>query len=234
MGDWPPVHDRGHSMTGFTIGRKLLLAAAAALALTGCTSSEPSEPIPTGDELVAQAKQHYLDYRTITNDVQALIFDGPWEADIGSYGMQPDECSDDSYAFDFTRTTRVPAEDHERLRSGVLEYLDDAGYEVDGRELGSGTSQSQDVIVQKQQPFSKLTVTFIGNGSVLVTAITACWPGDRDELGDLIFGDVNLSQGYLPLQESPSDPLFFGITPGQPAFTPTPTPVPVPMPTTTG
>lgn len=187
------------------------------LGLVGC-ASEP--PVPTGDELFKQAKQHYFEYRTVTNDIQALIHEGPWEADIGSYGMQPSGagCDDDSYAFDFTRTTRLPEEGQEELGSRVLDYLDKNGYEVEGQELGSGRSQSLDLIVRKQAPFSQLMVTLIGNGSVLVTAKTACWPGDEDELSELMFGDVNLSQGYLPDQESPTDPLFFGVTPGKPAF----------------
>ena len=174
---------------------------------------------PTGDELVAQAKQHYLDYRTVTNDVQALIFDGAWEADIGSYGMQPspEGCGDGTYRFDFTRTTKVAEEEQDAARDRVLSYLK-ASYEIEGQDLGSGDSQSTDLIVNKQGDFSQLMVTFIANGSVLVTAITKCWPGDADELSDLIFGDVNLAEGYLPAEESPSDPLFFGITPGEPAY----------------
>ena len=175
---------------------------------------------PTGNELVAQAKQHYLDYRTVTNDVQALIFDGPWEADIGSFGMQPspEGCGDGTYRFDLTRTTQVDQVEQDAARDRVLSYLTTAGYEIEGQDLGSGDSQSTDLIVNRQGDFSQLMVTFIANGSVLVTAITKCWPGDADELSDLIFGGVNLSEGYLPTEETPSDPLFFGITPGQPAY----------------
>ncbi|SKB02162.1 hypothetical protein SAMN06295879_3461 [Agreia bicolorata] len=207
-------------MTRHRVRRTWIPAAVVALVLSlvGCA---PEPPVPTGDELFEQARQHYIEYRTVTNDIQALIYEGPWEADIGSYGMQPSGagCDDDAYGFDFTRTTRLPEEDREDLGSRVLDYLDEAGYEVEGQELGSGASQSLDLIVRKQTPFSELMVTLIGNGSVLVTAKTACWPGDEDELGELLFGDVNLSQGYLPDQESPTDPLFFGVTPGKPAFT---------------
>jgi hypothetical protein len=202
-------------------GAVLVLAAG----LAGCA---PAEPAPTGDQLVDQARQHYVEYRTITNDIQALIFTGPWESDIGGYGMQPTDlgCRDDEYSFDFTRVTRVPSDDHAALNDGVLAYLEEAGYEVEGQQLGSGTSQSLDLIVRDQAPFRQLMITTIGNGSVLVTAETVCWPGDPDELSELIFGSVNLSQGYLPAEESPTDPLFFGITPGEPAFSNKSTPAP--------
>ncbi|MGV8883279.1 MAG: hypothetical protein ACOH19_14115 [Rhodoglobus sp.] len=176
---------------------------------------------PTGDELVAQAKQHYLDYRTVTNEVQALIFEGPWEADIGTFGMQPAGagCRDDTYKFDLIRSTRLDQGAHAAAHDKVLEYLTQAGYTVEGKDLGSGDSKSDDLIVRKQGDFSQLMVTFIANGSVLVTATTQCWPGNRTELSKLIFGGVNLlEEGYLPHEESPSDPLFFGVTPGEPAF----------------
>lgn len=183
---------------------------------------------PTGDELVAQAKQHYFDYRSITNDVQALIYDGPWEAETGSFGMQPSAagCGDNGYKFDLTRTTQVDPDAQDALRDEVRRYLADAGFELEGQELGSGKAQSSDVIVRQQGDFSLLMVTFIANGSVLVTATTKCWPGDRNEISREIFGGVTLSEGYLPREESPSDPLFFGVTPGEPAFGSTPTPSP--------
>lgn len=207
--------------------RMTAAATVLALALTGCVNGGEGMT-PTGDELVAQAKQHYLDYRSITNDVQALIHDGPWEAEVGSYGMQPSAagCDDDTYKFDLTRTTQVDPDEQNALRDEVRDYLVDAGFEVEGQELGSGESQSSDVIVRRQGDFSLLMVTFIANGSVLVTATTKCWPGERNELSKLIFGGVTLSEGYLPREESPRDPLFFGVTPGEPAFGPTPTPAP--------
>ncbi|WP_282848900.1 hypothetical protein [Microbacterium oxydans] len=199
-----------------------------ALVLTGCTNEGDGMATPTGDELVAQAKQHYLDYREVTNGVQALIFEGPWEAPGGSFGMEPSGagCPDGSYKFSLARSTEVDPAQHAERSLAVQKYLTEAGYELDGMDLGSGETQSSDVIVREQGDFSLLTVTFITNGNVLVTATTKCWPGDRYELGDLLFGDANLSEGYLPREESPSDPLFFGVTPGEPAFGPTPKPTP--------
>lgn len=205
--------------------RMSAVVAVVAVALTGCVNGGDGMT-PTGDELVAQAKQHYLDYRSITNDVQALIYDGPWEAEIGSFGMQPSAagCGDNGYKFDLTRTTQVDPDAQGALRDEVRRHLTDAGFEVEDQDLGSGDAQSSDVIVREQGDFSQLMVTFIANGSVLVTATTKCWPGDRAELSKLIFGGVTLSEGYLPREESPSDPLFFGVTPGEPAFGPTPSP----------
>lgn len=37
-------------------------------------------------------------------------------------------------------------------------------------------------------------------------------------------GGAAFSEGHLPREESPSDPLFFGVTPGEPGFGPTPSP----------
>lgn len=201
-----------------------------ALALTGCSNEGDGMATPTGDELVAQAEQHYLDYRGVTNDVQALIFDGPWSAEVGTFGMQPSGagCPDGSYKFDLARSTEVDPAEHPALSESVREHLTDAGYDVEGQELGSGESKSTDVIVRKQGDFSLLMVTFIANGSVSVTATTKCWPGDRVELSKLLFGGATLSEGYLPREESPSDPLFFGVTPGEPAFGPTPKPTTTP------
>ena len=206
--------------------RSIGIAAVAALALTGCAG----DPAPTGDVLFDQAEQHYRDYRGVTNDVQTLIFDGPWEATVGSFGMQPSGagCSDDSYKFDLIRTTEVEPSDQSDLSAAVKNHLEDAGFEVESQELGSGEAASLDVIVRKQGDFSLLMVTFIANGNVLVMATTPCWPGDRNELSDMMFGGVTLSEGYLPRSESPSDPLFFGVTPGEPAFGPTPAPTPTP------
>lgn len=203
-----------------------------ALALTGCANEGDAMATPTGDELVAQAKQHYLDYRGVTNELQALIFDGPWEVPDGSYGMVPSSsgCPADSYKFELTRSTHVDPDTQEALSGAVRAHLTDAGYEVEGQDLGSGEVQSTDVIVRKQRDFSLLMVTFVSNGNVLVTATTTCWPGDEHELADLLFGDAVLSEGYLPREESPSDPLFFGVTPGEPAFGQTPAPSSTPTP----
>ncbi|MDF2509732.1 MAG: hypothetical protein K0Q52_3591, partial [Microbacterium sp.] len=168
-----------------------------ALALTGCSNEGDGMATPTGDELVAQAEQHYLDYRGVTNDVQALIFDGPWSAEVGTFGMQPSGagCPDGSYKFDLARSTEVDPAEHPALSESVREHLTDAGYDVEGQELGSGESKSTDVIVRKQGDFSLLMVTFIANGSVSVTATTKCWPGDRVELSKLLFGGATLSEG---------------------------------------
>lgn len=198
--------------------------------LTGCANGGNSMEPPTGDELFAEAEQHYFDYRAVTNDIQALIFEGPWEVPPGSYGMEPGSsgCPDGSYKFDLFRSTDVDLGELERLRGDVREFLVDAGYEVEGMELGEGESHSIDWIVREQGDFSLLMVTFIANGAVSVSAKTTCWPGDEYELGDLLFGGVYLSEGYFPREESPSDPLFFGITPGEPAFRGTPSPTPTP------
>jgi hypothetical protein len=87
--------------------------------------------------------------------VQALIFDGPWPVEVGSFGMQPSGagCPDGSYKFDLARSTEVDPAQHPALSESVREYLTDAGYDVEGQELGSGEAESTDVIVRKQGGF---------------------------------------------------------------------------------
>lgn len=184
--------------------------------------------IPAGDELLSQAEEHYTSYRTVTNAVQALILDGPWAVEPSEFGMQPAGagCPDDSYKFSLTRQANVEPDQQAAMSEAIREYLEDQDYSVETQDLGSGSAESRDIIVREQGDFSMLMVTFIQNGSVLVTATTKCWPGDRYELGDMLFGDATLSQGYLPREESPSDELFFGITPGEPAFRETQSPTP--------
>lgn len=200
-----------------------LLAGAMVLtaAVTGCMTGEQMTT-PTGDELFAQAREHYYSYRTVTNAVQALIHGGPWGSDIGSYGMQPTgaTCDDDSYGFDLLRDTQIDPTTLPEVTDRVTKYLTSQGYTVTGWDLGSGVYATHDLHVRDQGDFDLLMITFFTNGGVIVAAETKCWPGDPLELDELMFGDVYLSDGYLPREESPSDPLFFGVTPGDPQFLP--------------
>jgi hypothetical protein len=192
--------------------------------LTGCGGAPVAEP--SGDELYAQAEEVYFEYREFLNGLLAVVHDGPWEVrDSGAYGMVPSSggCGD-GWKYTLSRSTTVDPAEQDRVRQEVADYLTDAGYEVEGMDLGSGEVTSSDVIVREQGLFSLLTVTFVNNGNVLVVADTACHAGDGNELGDMLFGDAQLAKGYLPREESPSDPLFFGITPGDPQFLPSPSP----------
>lgn len=193
-------------------------------ALSGCALGAVPEPAPTGTALRAQAEQHYRDYRAVTTGVQELIYDGAWDVEVASFGMQPSAagCRDGSYRFDLTRSTTIDPAAQDRVSADVREYLEDEGFQIEEQNLGSGTAQSRDLIVRDQGDFSRLMVTFIANGAVLVTAATVCWPGERNELSALMFGGVTLSEGYLPRTEAPGDPLFFGVTPGEPGFAPAP------------
>ena len=210
-------------------GAKAVLAATVLLAvsiLTGCGGGPVAQP--TSDELYAQAEEVYFEYREFVNGLLAVIHDGPWEVgESGAYGMVPSSTGcGDGWNFGLTRSTTVDPAEQDRLRQEVADYLTDAGYEVEGMDLGSGEVTSSDVIVREQGLFSLLTVTFVNHGNILVLADTACHPGDHLELGDMLFGDARLAEGYLPQRESPSDPLFFGITPGDPQFLPSPSPTP--------
>ncbi|WP_147374408.1 hypothetical protein [Microbacterium sp. AG238] len=59
-------------------------------------------------------------------------------------------------------------------REAVSQHLVEAGFEVEGMDLASGTVSSGDVIVRKQGVYSLLTVTLIDNGNVVLTATSPC------------------------------------------------------------
>lgn len=188
--------------------------------LTACGGG-PMKTEPAGDALYASAESLYMTYRETTNRVLARVDDGPWQVGEGGYGMTPSGVGcGDGWKFDLTRSTTVETADVPALRQAVAEQLVDEGFDVEGMDLSSETVASGDVIVREQGVYSLLTVTFVDNGNVLVKASTICQPGDRRELRDRIFGTEPLEYGYLPLEEAPTDPLFFGITPGEPRFSP--------------
>ncbi|GAB2698075.1 hypothetical protein GCM10027071_09690 [Microbacterium marinum] len=199
-----------------------LLGAATMLALlTGCGGEPDMEPTADVRE---RAEAVYFDYREQTNLVLAIIDEGPWVVGgSAEYGMVPSSSGcDDGWKFDLTRSTTIDPASVDGLREKVAAHLDDAGFTVEGMELGAEGEGSGDVIVRQQGVFSLLVVTFVDNGNVLVKATTACQHGDARELGKALFGDARLAEGYLPSEESPSDPLFFGIAPGDPQFAPAP------------
>lgn len=204
----------------------LALTLIGALAVSGCDNSLPAEapsPAPQGAALVAEAEENYLRYRTVTNDLQARLSPEPWEVrQVGSYGMQPHACEDDSsYSFRLSRMTSLDAADRGRNADIAEAFLQDAGFAPVRRTLGEEGSSSQQIQigVKDEGDFAQLLVTISVEGRVQVSATTVCWPGDRDALSEGIFHGVNLGEGYLPTDtESPSAPLFFGITPGEPQF----------------
>lgn len=181
----------------------------------------------TDEQLYERAESLYMEYRTQTNEVLALIDEGAWVVNDGGYGMSPSGVGcGDGWKFDLTRSTIVDPAAQPRMRQAVVEHLAARGYEVAGMDLASQTVASGDVIVREQGVYSLLTVTFVSNGSVLVKATTPCQSGDQQVLRQRIFGDEMLEFGYLPQEESPADPLSFGITPGDPRFLPSPAPTP--------
>lgn len=192
--------------------------------LAACGGADVTE---TDEQLYERAESLYMEYRGQTNEVLALIDEGAWAVSDGGYGMSPSGAGcGDGWKFDFTRSTTVDPAAQPRMRQAVAEHLTAEGYELAGMELGSDSVASSDVIVREQGVYSLLTVTFVSNGNVVVQATTPCQRGDKQVLREQIFGEEMLEFGYLPLEESPSDPLFFGITPGEPRFLPSPTPTP--------
>lgn len=176
--------------------------------------------VPTGQVLFDQAEQKYRDYRSVVNGVQAAIFDGPWGVG-GDYGMLPSDlqCEEGEYKFHLTRSVELDPSDYEAAQGRARDALVEAGFSFDGQGLGSGEQSSVDLVVKDQLGFSELRVAFFqATTGVIVWARTDCSPGDRHELSNLLFhGELDLN-GYLPKMESPSEPLFFGITPGDPQF----------------
>ncbi|MFJ2369005.1 hypothetical protein [Microbacterium sp. NPDC087665] len=208
----------------------IVLALTGALLMTGCT------PAPTGDALYADAEQTYFSYREVVNELQLEYHDGPWEiGSLGSYGMQPNQCDNDAgYNFTLHRSIRLDASQREEYADIAERFLKDEGLSPSRQVIGADDNDGQvlQVIVRDQGDYELFLVRFLKNGSVGISVDTACRPGDAFELGDQLFGDTNLGLGYLPIDvEAPTDPLFFGITPGDPQFVrddPTPTPTPTP------
>lgn len=199
--------------------------------MTGCDTSEPT---PTGDALYADAEQTYMEYREFVNGVQSVLSTDPWTiGQLGVYGMQPDGCDGGTgYRFDLNRRLEMDAADREANADTVERHLEQAGMSPSRRVLGEGDGSIIQVGVRDEGVFAQLLVEFRETGTVRISAETACRPGDALSLADMLFGDVFLSEGYLPTEtESPTDPLFFGITPGDPQFvreTPAPTETPAP------
>lgn len=185
------------------------------LLLAGCGGTVEQ---PTMEEQFAQAERLYYAYRETTNGVLAAIDEGAWK--VNGYGMTPSGAGcGDGWKYELSRSTKVDPADAPARRTAAVDYLVGEGFEVEGMDLGDDELGSRDVIVREQGVYSLLTVTFATGGNVLVVATTPCNPGDPHALADRIVGDVRPGQGYFPKRESPSDPLFFGITPGDPQFT---------------
>ncbi|RZI94631.1 MAG: hypothetical protein EOO67_04255, partial [Microbacterium sp.] len=102
---------------------------------------------PTGDELFAQARAHYFSYRTVTNAVQALIHDGPWGFDGGSY--------DPSAAFEARFRTQLRANATLTAATylpggnfGTLTSSGGARLKTFGTQLGSAADDGKAAIVK--------------------------------------------------------------------------------------
>jgi len=197
--------------------------------LTGCT------PAPTGDELYVDAERTYVAYREVVSELQLEYFDGPWGVGgLGGYGMQPNQCDNNSgYSFRLHRSVRLDGSKREEYAGIAERFLEAKSLSPARQVFGDDDNDGQvlQVIVRNQGDFELFLVEILTNGNVSISAKTACRPGDAFELSDMLFGGVYLSEGYLPTEtESPRDPLFFGITPGDPQFTTDPTPSPTPTP----
>lgn len=198
--------------------------------LTGCGAV----PVPTGDQLYAEAKTTYFDYREGVSELQLALHDGPWEiGQVGSYGMQPLECDNgDGYYFSLHRNVRLDGSQREDYADTAERFLKEQGFSPTRGTLGADDHEGQliQVAVRDEGEFALLLVEFRKNGNIGISADTPCRPGDSSELSDMLFGDINFLGDYLPTDvEAPTDPLFFGITPGDPQFvreTPAPTPTP--------
>lgn len=205
-----------------------ILAITCATIVTGCAADAP----PTGEALYADAEETYFDYRDLTNGVQSVLSTGPWiVGQIGEYGMQPGRCDNDTgYQFSLGRLLRLDIADRELNADAIEKHLRDLGMSPGRRTLGEGERSLIQIEASGELGLEQLLVEFGSNGTAVVSATTACRPGDAYELSDMMFGSVNFLGDYLPTDvEAPTDPLFFGITPGDPQFardTPAPTPTP--------
>ncbi|QMU96544.1 hypothetical protein FVO59_04470 [Microbacterium esteraromaticum] len=186
--------------------------------MTACTPA-----VPSGEALYAEAESNYLRYRGFVNELQSSLSTQPWRiGQLGSYGMQPSECDGPgTYQFRLDRAVQLDAAQRVEYADTVESFLNDKGMTPSRGTLGSDSQEGQliQVKVRDEGDFELLLIEIGKTGDVLISARTACWPGDRAELSERLFGGVYLGDGYLPVDtESPTDPLFFGITPGDPQF----------------
>ncbi|PQZ54780.1 hypothetical protein CQ040_14405 [Microbacterium sp. MYb54] len=199
--------------------------------MTGCDNADP---VPAGEALYADAEQTYMDYREFVNGVQSVLSTDPWiVGQVGDYGMQPDQCDNgNGYQFNLGRRLTMELADREQNADAIEQYLTDAGMTPSRRTLGEGSDSLVQIAVADERGFELLLIEFGKNGNALISAATACRPGNAHDLSDMLFGDIYFLGDYLPTDvESPTDPLFFGITPGDPQFvrdTPAPTETPAP------
>lgn len=200
--------------------------------MTGCAASEH---VPTGQALFDDAEANYLRYRGFLNELQSTLSDGEWRiGQVGVYGMQPVECDAGHYRFDLNRSVDLDGSRREQYADTVEQFLADKDMAPQRKVLGSDDQDGQitQLTVRDAGDFSLLLVEIRKDGQIRIAAETTCWPGDRDELSELLFHGERLGAGYLPTDgEAPTDPLFFGITPGDPQFardTPAPSETPTP------
>ena len=198
--------------------------------MTACT------PAPTGDELFSEAEANYLRYREFVNELQSTLSTDPWEiGQLSSYGMQPSACAGpDTYQYRLNRHVQLSASERESYADTAEAFLADQGFHPGRSVLGTDDQEGQliQVKVRGEGDFELLLVEIDKTGNVLVAARTNCWAGNQAELSERLFHGEALGAGYLPTDvEAPTDPLFFGITPGDPQFvreTPAPTETPAP------
>ncbi|MCK2030461.1 hypothetical protein [Microbacterium galbinum] len=207
----------------------LTLAVIGVITMTGCTATEPA---PSGQPLFDEAEANYLRYRGFVNDLQSTLSTDAWTiGQIGVYGMQPVECDANQYRFDLNRSIALDGTQREEYADTVETFF--TGHDMSPRRsvLGRDDQEGQliQITVRDQGDFSLLLVEIRRDGQLRIAAETTCWPGDRNELSRLIFHGERLGEGYLPIDtESPTDPLFFGITPGDPQFVRESSPTPAP------
>ncbi|WP_156118232.1 hypothetical protein [Microbacterium sp. ZOR0019] len=203
------------------------------IVMTGCTVNGPA---PQGQALFDEAEENYLRYRGFVNELQTTLADEDWTiGQLGVYGMQPVECDgDDQYRFDLNRSIQLDGSQREAYAKTVEEFLTDNDMTPQRRVLGENDQEGQliQVTVRDEGDFSQLLIEIRKDGRVRIAAETVCWPGNAFDLSDMLFGDIYFLGDYLPSDvESPTDPLFFGITPGDPQFaTETPAPTETPSP----
>ncbi len=187
-------------------GRWFGLVALMVAVMTGCAA----QPVPTGAELYAQAKSHYLAYRAIAADILAAVYDGEW--DVGDYGALPGSCDGNrGYDFYFTRYLRSadPA-----LR---LERYEAAAAAITAAGLDASVSPTDDpdaiwVIIARGNGISRLVFDSTPRGGGFHLSITTdCHPGNNRALKAEIFEETGIGDRtpYFPKTERPdAEPLF--------------------------
>lgn len=170
--------------------------------------------MPTGSELVTQAKGNFSSFATTVSDVQSLIWTDDWE--VPGRGDLVLSCNDDSYYFTYERRLPVDGFGEWRLEGGpegtaqqIATWLREHDFTVTESENTAGIAFTA-VTAQKESAGIKNLYVQLFPGeatdTVTLSAESTCFPGSAMEfLEDFRSGSWDMINQPKPLPQSTKD-----------------------------